>query len=77
MWEAGLVGKAAIREQPVDLVTDGMVTLLDTIVVAVGRVVLSLQHVFWWVVEELCHVLVKNRPIGLQGQQVKCGERGE
>src|ERR1700730_4722195 len=47
MGEARLVGIAAIREQPIDLVADDMATLLDAAVVAVGRIVLGLQHIWW------------------------------
>ena len=68
--KARLVGIAAIREQPVDLVADDVATFLDAAVVAVGRLVLGLQHIGWRIVEKRHHIAVENRPIGLQRQQV-------
>ena len=70
MGEARFVGIAAIREQPAYVMADDMVTLLDPAVIAVGRVMLGLQHIGGRIIEELHHVLVENRPIGLQRQQV-------
>jgi hypothetical protein len=70
MGEARLIGIAAIREQPVDLVADDVATLLDAPMVAVGRIVLGLQHVGWRIVEKRHHIAVENRPVGLERQQV-------
>ncbi|SEF03348.1 hypothetical protein SAMN05519104_7960 [Rhizobiales bacterium GAS188] len=66
--EARLVGVTAIREQPVDLVADDKATLLDAVVIAVGGLVLGLQHIGWRSIEEFHDVLMEKRPIGLQRQ---------
>ncbi len=61
---------AAVREQPVDLVTDDAAALLDAAMVAVGRGVDGFRHASGRTVAKVDDVLVRNRSVGLKREQI-------
>ena len=70
MGKAGFVSIAARGEQPVDIIADEMAALFDAAVIGVCCEVDGLDLGGFGVGEELDHVSMKNRSIGLEGEQI-------
>ena len=70
MGKAGLVRVTARGEEPVDIIADKMAALFDAAVIGIGRDVDRFDLCGFRVGEELDHIVMENRSIGLEGEQI-------
>jgi len=70
MREARLVWKAAVGEQPADVVADEVMAPFEAAMVVVGGYERRLKNIFWGIGEEAGDIGMGRRPIGLEDQKV-------